>query len=146
MPDLPGGIPKPPHAYIPGQTPRHPEDWFDPIKDGVREARTAAELAQTKAFRAGLAYLEAGYFWECHEVLEAVWMQTGQDTAEREMVQALIQLANARLKLRMDRPRAVARLCDMVEAHLDRLPPDDAVLGIAPAQVRAWMTTLRGEI
>ncbi len=65
-------------------------------------------------------------------------MQTPQGAPEREMVQALIQLANARLKLRMQRPRAVLRLVNMVLAHLDRCPGDAPILGIAPSQVRIW--------
>ena len=139
MPDLPGGIPLPPHAYIPGQNARHPEDWFDEIKSSVETGMSVNALAQTQAFQAGLAYLEAGYFWECHEVLEAVWLQTPEGTSEREMVQALIQLANAQLKVRMHKPKAARRLCKMVEGHLDRLSGEDAILGQRPQNVQVMV-------
>lgn len=135
----------PPHAYVPGQTARHPEDWFDGIKATVHHGIALGDLHRTQAFQAGLAYLEAGYFWECHEVLEAVWMQTPQDSAERDMVQALIQLANARLKAVMARPRAVLRLCNMVEAHLERLPAKIAILGVMPEDVLSEVQALRVE-
>jgi len=54
-------------------------------------------------------------------------------------VQAIIQLANARLKLRMDRPGAARRLCGMVRAHLDRVPEGAAPLGLDPS---AWRRRL----
>lgn len=135
MPDLP------PHAYVPGQNARHPEDWFDTIKATVTSDIPTARMHETAAWIAGRAYFDAGYYWECHEVLEAVWMQTPDGTAEREMVQALIQLANARLKLRMNRPRATIRLCGMVDAHLARCAGSDMILGLTPVEVRHWTKT-----
>jgi len=137
-------LPKlPPHAYVPGQNARHPEGWFDDIKASVTTDLPVDLLHLTEAWQAGLAYLDAGYFWECHEVLEAVWMQTPLNTPEREMTQAVIQLANARLKLRMDKPRAVRRLCDMVMVHLDRCPDGVAVLGLTQVQVLGWAQQTR---
>ena len=110
----------PEYPYVPGRTPRHPEGWFDAIRDTVRPGATARELADSPAWAAGLAYLEDGFFWEAHEVLEPVWMALPHGSREREMVQALIQLANACLKREMGRPRAVLRLCRMVAGHLQR--------------------------
>ena len=135
-PEPSSGVALPPHAYVPGQTARHPEDWFDAIKASVTPQVPLQELNQSAAWVAGMAYFDAGYFWECHEVLEAVWMRTPDPSPEREMVQALIQLANARLKLRMGRPGATLRLCAMVEGHLSRCPPGAAILGVPADQVR----------
>ncbi|NYI26669.1 DUF309 domain-containing protein [Sulfitobacter geojensis] len=143
MPDRSDAIPVPPYAYVPGQNMRHPEDWFDAIKDTVLEGMPAADLQHTAAFRAGLIYLDAGYYWECHEVLEAVWLQTPKGTAERDMVQALIQLANARLKVRMRRPRAAQRLCNMVEGHLQEYAIDQPILGVLPDSVMVHVAQVR---
>lgn len=129
MPEADTDVPLPPHAYVPGSNARHPEDWFDALKATVRPDLSAASLHHTKAWRAGIVYFNAGFFWECHEVLEAVWMQTPNPSAEREMVQAIIQLANARLKLRMNRPRATRRLCVKVRAHLSGIGDDRVILG-----------------
>ena len=136
----------PPHAYIPGRTARHTEDWFDEIKSSVHPGIEPEDLCYTQAFKAGLFYLDAGYFWECHEVLEAVWMQTPLGSHEREMVQALIQLANARLKVVMARPRAARRLCSMVEDHLSRCPDGVPILGLLPEVVRGWIATVRVQL
>lgn len=137
---------RPPHVYVPGQTPRHPEGWFDEIKSTVGVATAPTVLHQTPAFQTGLAYLGAGYFWECHEVLEAVWMRTADPSAERDLVQALIQLANARLKLLMERPRAARRLCDMVQAHLARCPADGPVLGVRIDLLQRELQVTRSEL
>lgn len=66
-------------------------------------------------------------------------MQTPEGSDEREMVQAVIQLANARLKLRMKRPRATIRLCDMVRAHLERCPVGTSILGLTREEVGQWL-------
>ncbi|GFE49726.1 hypothetical protein So717_14790 [Roseobacter cerasinus] len=132
-PDLPEDL-RPSHAYVPGQTARHPEDWFESIKATV--GTSPDRLWDTSAFQTGLAYLGAGYFWECHEVLEAVWLHTADPSAEREMVQALIQLANARLKLQMQRPRAARRLCAMVQGHLAGCGGEAEVLGLRVRDVQ----------
>ncbi|KIN62375.1 DUF309 domain containing protein [Sulfitobacter noctilucicola] len=143
-PDSGGRLP--PHVYIPGQTPRHPENWFDAIKDSVTPDTKVEDLHQTDAFKTGLLYLKGGYFWECHEVLEAVWMQTPPASVEREMVQSLIQLANARLKILMGRPDAARRLCVMVDEHLQRCMPPQPILGLATEEVRGWLNAVRREL
>jgi hypothetical protein len=127
----------PPHVYVPGFSPRHPSSLFDGLKASVRADTPATELHRTKAFIAGRLYFDAGFFWECHEVLEVVWRQTQDPSPERDLVLAQIQLANARLKVLMLQPRAALRLCDMVETHLSRCPQDRAVLGV---QVSDMMT------
>ena len=80
-----------------------------------------AQLAQSKAFCTGLFYLQRGYFWEAHELFEPVWMALEEGSEERCLLQALIQLANAQLKLRMHRPKAASRLCIMVRGLLEKL-------------------------
>ena len=102
----------PPHAYVPGQTPRHAEDAFDGIKATVAPGLRSDQIAQTEAWRAGLEYLDAGFYWEAHEVLEAVWMICPPNSVERIFVQCLIQLANAALKRDMGRAGAARRLFD----------------------------------
>lgn len=109
----------PPYAYVPGQTPRHPEQQFSDLQRSVTPGMSLDQLAASPAWRAGWIFLERGFCWEAHEVLEPVWMQTRPNSAERHLVQALIQTANAGLKDRMGRPRAVQRLCDLAQSHLN---------------------------
>ena len=113
--------PRPDSPYIPGQTARPAEDFFDAIKED-----------RATALAAGLHYFEQGYFWECHEVLEAVWMDCPDPSPDRILVQAIIQLANARLKLAMNRPKAARRLCAIVDDLLSELEPGVRPLGLDP--------------
>src|SRR6202171_6188085 len=66
--------------------------------------------ARHPALRYGIALNDAGYFWESHEVLEAVWAAAPQGGRERILLRACIQIANANLRLRMNKPRAAVRL------------------------------------
>lgn len=143
MPERPPDFPLPPHVYVPGLTPRHPPDIFAKLKSSVALDTPPAELHKTRAFMAGLIYFEAGYFWESYEVLDVVWRQTKDPSAERDMVLALIQLANARLKVLLNQPRAAWRLCDMIETHLLRCPKDRAVLGLQVDQMLSKVSEAR---
>ncbi|MCR9126844.1 MAG: DUF309 domain-containing protein [Rhodobacteraceae bacterium] len=107
----------PPYAYVPGRDRRHDPATFDAVHASVPEGAAFHDLTETLAWAAGLWWLERRYFWEAHEALEPVWMQCRPGTPERDLVQGLIQLANAGLKARMQRPRAVQRLCAMARGH-----------------------------
>ncbi|WP_108827230.1 DUF309 domain-containing protein [Ascidiaceihabitans donghaensis] len=131
-------VPWPPHAYVPGQNARHPEGWFDDIKASVA---SDAAVQDTQAWSVGLKYLQAGYFWECHEVLEAVWLALPDPSPERDVTQAIIQLANARLKHRMGKPNAVLRLCDMVDALLKGHA--GTMLGLDVQMIASWVHQTR---
>lgn len=102
----------PSHAYVPGRTPRHPETAFDGLK------QVGTPLRDSPAWQAGLAFFDAGYFWEAHEVWEVVWMAAPANSPEKALVQGMIQLANAGLKRRMGRPRAAGRLDVIADALL----------------------------
>ena len=87
---------------------------------------TSAALAASDAWCAGWQFLRQGYFWEAHELLEPVWTALAPNSRERAFAQGAIQLANAALKARMGRPRAVLRLCDLAERHLVAAGPAGA--------------------
>jgi len=132
----------PSHAYVPGKTARHAEDAFDPLRATAQPGMTAMQLSDCAAFRTGLRYLEAAFYWEAHELLEPVWMALPDPGVERRFVQALIQIANGFLKIRMERPKAAARL---VGIAVDLLPEagQGAVMGIDPGDVRRMVDSLQ---
>jgi len=66
--------------------------------------------ARHPALRYGIVLNDAGYFWESQEVLQAVWAAAPQGGRERILLRACIQIANANLRLRMQKPSAAARL------------------------------------
>lgn len=112
-----GRIHFPDHAYVPGQTARHASGAFDRFKDGLHPGMGTDALVESLAWRAGLAFLREEYFWEAHEVLEPIWMLLPENGADRQFVQALIQYANAGLKMKMGRPQAAGRLIIQASAH-----------------------------
>jgi hypothetical protein len=132
---------------VPGRTPRHPDGAFDAFHDSVAPGMRPEDLERTLAWKAGLVFLEEGYFWEAHEVLEPVWMATPAGSAENQLVQAVIQTANAALKARMGQAGAAARLCDLAESHLRaaRSAGGDVVMALPLDHVRDRIAGLRSE-
>jgi hypothetical protein len=74
--------------------------------------------ADDLAFQYGLALHDGGFFWEAHEVWEAVWKAAPMNGRDRIALRALIQIANAGLKQRRARPRAAVRLIEEAKALL----------------------------
>jgi Domain of unknown function (DUF309) len=105
-------LPLPEWAYVPGEpadgAPDHETLWQ--AKSLVPAQFFGFVPARHPALRYGIALNDAGYFWESQEVLEAVWAAAPQRGRERILLRACIQIANANLKLRMQKPHATARL------------------------------------
>lgn len=97
--------------YVPGATSRPADGTYDALRQTARYGMTIDDLAACDAWTSGWTLLDAECFWEAHEVWEAVWLALPPNSAERRFVQAVIQLANALLKEKMNRPQAVRRLC-----------------------------------
>jgi uncharacterized protein len=125
---------RPSHAYVPGLTPRHADGLFDRFKD-ARPGDPLTRLSASVSWAVGQDFLRAGYFWEAHEVLEALWLACPPNGAERLSVQAAIQLANAGLKARMGRKGAAVRLLEMArDLTTESLARGcDPALALAPA-------------
>ncbi|MBV1704959.1 MAG: DUF309 domain-containing protein [Hyphomicrobiales bacterium] len=112
----------PPH--VPGLNARPPEGAFSEVTAGLGRTLAVADLASHPALAAGLALIAAGYDFEAHDTLEPLWRAAPPACRERHMLHALIQFANARLKQRMGRPQAAAKVaCTALDAL------DEASLG-----------------
>ncbi len=96
--------------YRPGLTPRPTGGIVFEIAGQGSTPVDPGKLPKSEAWIAGHLLALRGYFWEAHEVWEKVWFGLPPNSAERVLVQAWIQLANACLKERMGRPRAAERL------------------------------------
>lgn len=136
--------PLPSHAYVPGINDRHAENAFDEIRHTAIEGYDANQLAQCKAFQAGLLFFHHGYYWEAHEVLEPVWMALPADSTEKKFVQGLIQLANGRLKLKMGRHKAALRLVAKARALMP-LDTTIAVMTLEVQEVHCWIDALESD-
>lgn len=127
----------PPSPYLPGLTERPDDALFAPLKAGLSPDRPAAELAESAAFLGGLEAFGRGYYWEAHELWEAVWMCLPPASAERHLLRGLIQLANARLKARMGRDGAAMRIAGLADAAVREafLHGHDRLMGLSRADV-----------
>ncbi len=109
-------LPNVPH--VPGRTVR-------PVDSPPFDAAAAAPIytvdrmwRQNETFLYGLKLYSAGFYWEAHEVWEPVWIRSPGNSRERLLVQGLIQLANACLKIVMGRPEAAARLLEIAHQKI----------------------------
>lgn len=107
-----GPLPWPQWAYVPGETGEADSDYetLAMVKALVPAAFRGYVPARHPALRYGLALNDHGYFWESQEILEAVWAAAPQAGRERILLRACIHIANANLRLRMQRPHSALRL------------------------------------
>jgi hypothetical protein len=107
----------------------------------VRAPVEAAAWEGDIAYRYGASLYVQSFFWEAHEVWEAVWMACPPNGVERRLLRGLIALANAALKLRMGRPKAALRLLREADEVLNEVGAGP-VMGVAPARLRAAIREL----
>lgn len=133
--------------YVPGRTARPAEECFEPLKAAISSDMTPDALARSAAFRVGLEAFAQGYYWEAHELLEAVWMCLPPACAERQLLRGLIQLANGGLKARMGRAAAVARILGLAEAALAEAYLNDPgpLMGLARDDLAGMLDQVAGE-
>jgi hypothetical protein len=124
-------LPLPQWAYVPGETAEAEADH-----DALWRAKALVPSrfrdfvpARHPALRYAIALNDAGYFWESQEILEAVWAALPQGGRERILLRACIQIANANLRLRMQKPHAALRFLGGALGELDTLDARKAVAG-----------------
>jgi hypothetical protein len=138
----------PPEPHMPGLTARPDDALFAPLKSGLGSHLDVEALAASAAFLGGREAFERGYFWEAHELWEAVWTCLPPASAERNLLRGLIQLANARLKLRMARPRAVERIAALADSALQEAfrGRTELLMGLSRVEVEALGERLREDL
>ena len=124
--------PLPPYAYVPGHDLPHPVNdprghSYNahpqspgalkpppvpaplPTDPASRRRVLAATLAADPQWRFALDLFNGGWYWEAHEAWESFWNTLGRTTPEARLVQGLIHLAAAAVKIREGKPNGVAR-------------------------------------
>lgn len=161
-------LPLPPYSFVPGHGLPHPvndchghlhaqhdqphepsisEDVLSrlPTAPARRHHALAGILATTPEWLFALDLFNDGFYWEAHEAWENLWNHLGRTTAEAALVQGLIHVAAACVKIREGRPNGVAR-----HAHRGRellanaLVADqaDGVLGITASSLKGVLAEL----
>lgn len=113
----------PPYRHIPGETPhptRSPEGHsYDP--DGVEPAfpdLNRSDPLACEQFRYGVDLFNTGYWWECHEAMEALWHVAGRGSPAGHVLQAIIMCAAAHLKIIKGNTVGARRLFHNAEHHV----------------------------
>jgi hypothetical protein len=104
--------------YLPGAGREPPRGIFDDIKRTIPVRVDAEALSASPALDLARDLYGARYFWEAHEVLDAVWRATLPNTRQNHFLHAFIELTNACQKLRMRQPNAAARHVRETEKHM----------------------------
>lgn len=119
-------IPLPPYAYVPCHGQPHPVNdprghlykspELAPLPlDLLADEPTPRRLALTALLAADPRWLHAldlfneGFSWEAHEAWEQFWHALGRTTPEARLVQGLIHLAAAAVKIREGKPAGVTK-------------------------------------
>jgi hypothetical protein len=130
-PSTTGNLPLPRWAYVPGEADEADADYetLAQITALVPSRFGGYVPARHPALRYGIRLNDHGYFWESQEILEAVWAAAPQGGRERILLRACIQIANANLRLRMQKPHAALRFLGGALGELDTLDARKAVAG-----------------
>ena len=126
-----GDLPLPRWAYVPGEANEADADFetLAQITALVPSRFGGYVPARHPALRYGIRLNDHGYFWESQEILEAVWAAAPQGGRERILLRACILIANANLRLRMQKPTAAARLLGEALGELKALARNAAAGG-----------------
>ncbi len=151
-PKVDGCWPLPAYAHRPGETQR-PVD--SPAFEVARRAPAKFSIAnwhENEAYLYGFVLFRGCYYWEAHEVWEAVWRSCRPNSRERHLVQGLIQLANGELKGMLGRVQAQTRLLRLADGALREAvqghagsPDGGALLGVDIAALRAELAKVLGD-
>jgi Domain of unknown function (DUF309) len=114
--------PLPRWAYVPGETEAAADsETLDQVKRLVPTAFRGYVPARHPAIRYGIALNDRGYFWEAQDVLQTVWAAAPQGGRERTLLRACILIADANLRLRMQKPSAAVRMLNEALRELTAL-------------------------
>jgi len=115
----------PPYAYLPG---RDPHPVRDPAGHSHGRPEPEAEHLPAEGWRENAGYLYGvdlynhGFLWEAHEAWEGLWhLAKGRDPVQALHLQGLIQCAAACLKIPMDQPGGLEKLCAAGTEKLERV-------------------------
>ena len=100
----------PEEKHLPGVNARPNDGFLHAIAQQAHEQTSDDRATANVPWLYGIRLINEGFYWEAHEVLEAVWMKALPNSRERFLVQCLIHISNARLKLALKQEHAATRL------------------------------------
>ncbi len=104
-------LPLPPYTYVPGGPWPHPtrspqgHSWGTPR--GTVEPIIQDLWQSSPEYLQGITLFNAGYYWEAHESWESLWHAHNRRGPTAELLQGLIKLAAAGVKVREGRAAGI---------------------------------------
>jgi len=89
----------PAKRHIPGSGSEPDLEFLQSIKQQCPENIATDQWRGNLVYRYGWHLFTHQFYWESHEIWEAVWLRCHANSRQRFLLQALIQIANARLKI-----------------------------------------------
>ena len=112
-------LPLPAYKYIPGKGPK------DEHRQDIPQIKMAdlppERWKENQAYLYGIDLYHHDYFYEAHEVWEALWHKVGHHTDQGKFLKAMIQLAAARLKISMGQEAPARRLLSSLRRLLGEI-------------------------
>jgi len=106
-------IPFPERKYLPGESihpSKHPEGSHIPEVPSDMTTFDIDTWRHSQPYLYAIDLFNFGYWWEAHEVLEDLWVQTGKTTVIAKFIQGIIQISAALLKDSQSVPIGASRL------------------------------------
>jgi hypothetical protein len=123
--------PFPPYRFVPGESP-HPRRDPKGHSYGTAEPKPPRvppeEWAKNEPYLFGIDLYNSGFWWECHEQLEALWHLTGHKGVESQHLQGIIQIAAANLQRHVGHEDGATRLANEGLRRLADVP--DRFMGV----------------
>jgi uncharacterized protein len=113
----------PPYTYVPGGPWPHPTASPKGHSWGLENTPVSPIMTDrwesSRPYLRGIELFNAGYYWEAHESWEALWHAHGRRGATAGVLQGLIKLAAAGVKIRERRPGGVCTLASRAAVHFE---------------------------
>ena len=125
-----GTLPLPAYRHRPGTTP-HPRR--DPTGHSHGKTEEPHPPWQPEYWRTldawlhGVDLFNAGYWWEAHEALEALWIAGGRTTPHARFVRGVILISAALLNRELKKSGGGKRQAALGIRHLESVLPDRSV-------------------
>ncbi len=114
-------VPLPTYRHLPGLTThpnRAPEEHAMGKPDPAPVSLNETPWQKSESYLYAIDLFNAGFWWECHEILEGMWLVTGRKTKAGKTMQIIIQWAAAHLKIAVDHPLGARRLISQSRQHV----------------------------
>lgn len=138
------GLALPPYRYVPGVAP-HPT--AHPEGHSYGQAEVDAQYFppecwfEDEVYRAGVDLFNRGYYWEAHEMWEAVWRGCDKSSTQGLFVQGLIQISAALLRWHMGTERGTRKLYEEGREKL-QLGLQESPQGYLGIPIATWLRDL----